>query len=499
MVRQLTAVVPDILGLLDGEHGADIALEDAAHRVTYAQLGPSARAIAVALARRGVRRGDRVAVVATNSTASVELYLGCALLGAVWVGINPVAPQAEQHRQLDLVTPRLVLRSAELAGVLEDRSEPFDGAVPDRSAPVAIAFSSGTTGTPKAHVHSRAGVSLAAAALAGANLERGDRVGVILPMSIHNVMVVGAMATLFAGATCVAVERMNAGAVAAACRDRRLTMLSALVPATIYDLVHDDAIAADALSSLRLAGSGAAGLAEELRAAFERKFGVPVVGSYGMTEAPGAVCLEDPALPHAPGACGRPLPHVSVVACAADGRVLPPGCDGELVVRAADSGRWARLYRPSLGVWTADGPVLRDDESFLATGDFGSVDDDGTVQVSGRRSDVIVRGGVNINAAEVESILGQIPQVRDIAVVGRTDARLGQRIVAFVEPAQDVTLDADFLRGRAREMVSHGKVPDDFVIGPLPRNAMGKVVKGTLTAGAETSGKDTKWDSSTVQ
>ncbi|BBZ14965.1 class I adenylate-forming enzyme family protein [Mycobacterium branderi] len=485
-------VLPDILGVLDWHGGAGVALEDAQRSVGYPDLGASVRSLAAALALHGISPGDRVAIMVSNSAAAVELYLACALIGAIWVGINPAAPQAERDRQLALVTPTLIVtdtasssplggRTVELAALFADRAHSYDAAPPEPETACAIGFSSGTTGTPKALVHSRAGVSLIAATLARVQLRADDRVGVILPMSIHNLMAVGALPALFAGATCVAVTRMNAAGVAAACRERRLTMVNALVPATIYDLVHDNTIAPEALASLRVAGTGAAGLSEDLRSAFEAKFGVRVIGTYGMTEAPGVVCIEDPALPHIPGGCGKALPHLAVRAYDEQYVRLPAGQEGELVVCAADSGAWAGIYRPALGTWTERGLIPRGrDEKCFRTGDYGWVDADGTVHVSGRTADVIVRGGVNINAAELESVLGQLPGVRDIAVIGEPDARLGQRIVAFVEPVSGATVDAAQLRERARHVLSHNKVPDEFVGAVLPRNAMGKVARTQL-------------------
>jgi malonyl-CoA/methylmalonyl-CoA synthetase len=472
---------PDVLALLDRPGLRGVALEDAQHTANYCDLGPAVRVRAATLARHGVSAGDRVAVMLPNCAAAVEIYLACALLGAIWVGINPAAPQAEQDRQCVLVSPTMTVTAASLQEV--DETARFDLAPPAPSVPCAIGFSSGTTGTPKALVHSRAGISLAAAALAAKSLHAGDRVGVILPMSIHNVMVVGPMAALFAGATTVAVDRMNAAGVAAACRDRHLTRVNALVPTTIYDLIHDDTIAPQTLASLRVAGTGAAGLSESLRAAFEAKFGVRLVGSYGMTEAPGVVSIEDPEVPHLPGACGTALPHLEISAHDERGRELPAGREGELRVSAADSGAWADVYRPALGAWGEHGLQRRSpSEKCFCTGDYGWVDVDGTVHVSGRRADVIVRGGVNVNAAELESVLGDIAEVRDVAVVGEDDDRLGQRIVAFVEPAPGATADASRLRQQAREVLSHGKVPDEFVVvEALPRNAMGKVARGQLT------------------
>jgi malonyl-CoA/methylmalonyl-CoA synthetase len=486
--------VPDILDLLNRPHLRGIALQDSRKAVHYRDLGESVRGLAGALVRQGVRSGDRVAVMLPNSEVCVELYLACALIGAIWVGINPSAPEAERERQCTLVSPTVLIgcdpgpavtawRFVEVAD-LDVEGAQFEESPPELNTPCAIAFSSGTTGTPKAVVHSRQAVSLTAAVLADAQLCADDRVGVILPMSIHNLIVVGALATLYAAATCVPIERMNAASVAAACRDRRLTKVNALVPATIYDLVHDDTIDPTSLSTLRVAGTGAAGLTEELRAAFEAKFGVRLSGSYGMTEAPGAVCVEGVGDPHAPGGSGRSLPHVLVESVDADDRPLGPNEEGDLVIRAADSGPWVGQFRPAIGTWTERGVQRRlVDDLILRTGDRGRVDADGIVYVAGRRDDVIIRGGVNVNAAEVESVLSDIPGVREAAVLGVSDPRLGQRIVAFVEPTSGAAVDSTSLHHYARRLLSHAKVPDDFVIRPLPRNAMGKVARGDLLNG----------------
>jgi len=472
---------PDFLSVLERPDRSVVALEDSHRSVSYAELNCSVRTLAAGLARKGVSRGDRIAVILPNSAAAVELYLASALLGGIWVGINPAAPQAERARQCALVAPTLTITADNLSSLSDHGLRVFDAAPPSPSAPCAIGFTSGTTGTPKAVVHSRAAVSLVAAALANAQLHSDDRIGVILPMSIHNLIAVGVLPALFVGATCVAVERMSAAGVAAACSDRQLSMLNALVPATIYDLVHDEAITPDMLQSLRAAGTGAAGLAESLRLAFETKFNLRLVGTYGMTEAPGVVCIEDAAAPHTAGACGKPLPHLTVHACDSQGHPLAPGEQGELMVCAASSGPWADAYRPAIGTWTEHGFVRRSAvERCFSTGDYGWIDGDGAVYVTGRKDDVLVRGGVNVNAAELESVLGQLPGVRGVAIVGEDDERLGQRIVALVEMASELPMDAAKLKLLASDVLAHGKVPDEFIVGALPRNAMGKVARAEL-------------------
>jgi acyl-CoA synthetase (AMP-forming)/AMP-acid ligase II len=353
---------------------------------------------------------------------------------------------------------------------------------PDLDVPCAIAFSSGTTGTPKALVHSRAGVSLAAAALAATNVRRDDRVGVTLPCSILNVMIVGPLMSLIAGATTVLLDEFTARAVAAECRPRRLSMVRALVPATVYDLVHDDGIGPESLSTLREAGTGAAGLAEGLRTAFEAKFGIRMSGSYGLSEAPAAVCSEDTGTPRRLGSSGVPLPHVSISIRDPAGIPLPTGELGEIWVGPARVGPWAGQHRGALGRWR-DGGLVRSSSNGtgFATGDIGCIDDEGSLHVVGRAGDVITRGGVTVAAAEIEAIVGGLPGVREAAVVGRPHDRLGEQIIAFVQAEAGHVLDPAAVRRQAATALSHGKVPDEVVVlGALPRNAMGKVAKKEL-------------------
>ena len=473
-METMSAIRPDLLDLLDAATGERAA--------AHADLRPNVLALAVALKRRGVVEGDRVVALMGNRFEVVELYLACVRLGAIWVGVNPNAPQVERNRQIALVAPRLVVVDRVSEGIVPattvfaaelaaERDQLDDSDRPELDMACAIAFTSGTTALPKTVVHSRAAVSLAAAALARNRIYAHDRVGVVLPLAIHNVVIVGAFAPLMAGARVIPVPTMNARGVALACQSRALTLVTALVPATVYDLVHDDSIDSGMLSTLRYAGTGAAGLVEELRAAFESKFGIVLRGSYGMTEAPGPVAIEELDESHESGCSGTALPHVRITA----------DCDGQLVVGPAASGPFRGLFRPPLGRWADDGLQSWPDDVALRTGDHGFVAPTGSVHVTSRRTGVIVRGGVNVDVGELESVLGEIRGVRGVAVVSEPDDRLGERIIAFVELRANVAVDPEVLRVEARSLLSHGKVPDDFVVvDALPRNAMGKVERTRL-------------------
>jgi len=483
---------PDVLELLGAPGRSGTAVRDATRSVSYAELPLLVRRRAAVLARHGVTAGDRVAVIVPNSAAAVELYLACLLLGAVWVGISPAAPEAERRRLCALVRPALVVVEGcagqpgdfpvvDVPTILGDGSAPLRDRPPAADVPCAIAFTSGTTGRAKPVVQTRAGASLTAAA-AGTRFREDDRVGAILPLSVHNVMVVGPIAALLAGATLVVPTQLNARGVARACARDELTMLSALVPTTIYDLVHDDGIAPDSLRSLRWAGSGGADLSESLRAGFQEKFAVGVLGSYGLTEAGGVVCLEEPGATHRPGSSGVALPQVRLEVRDDGGQELGAGRRGRLFVCPATGGPWPGLFGPPRWDWTPDGMRARSNtQTCLATGDFGALYADGAVYVHARETGVIVRGGVNVTAGEIEAVLGGLDPVREVVVVGEPDDRLGERIVAFVEPRPGTAADAGHLRALAGKVLSHSKLPDEFVVVPaLPRNALGKVVRTEL-------------------
>jgi acyl-CoA synthetase (AMP-forming)/AMP-acid ligase II len=186
---------------------------------------------------------------------------------------------------------------------------------------------------------------------------------------------------------------------------------------------------------------------------------------------------------HAEGASGKPLPHLDVLIVDDGGNEVPTGSVGEIAVRPVVEGEWGNSYTPMLGYWGESTP--RDDGSaddrVLRTGDLGSVDEEGRLFVTDRKKLLIIRGGSNIYPAEVEKILSEAPGVRACAVLGVPDARLGQRVVAVVEQAPGQTVDPAVLGQLCAANLARYKIPEQFVVvQELPRNAMGKVIRGEL-------------------
>jgi len=266
-----------------------------------------------------------------------------------------------------------------------------------------------------------------------------------------------------AGGCSILMDRIDAAGVAEWVRRERVTVWNG-PPPVIYSLAHDDTIAADDLATLDDVWTGGADCPETLRDAFAAKFGRPVTTTYGLSEAPTVVSIDDRDGSHVVGASGRALPHLDVTVD-----------DGEICVGARADGEWAGVYRPVLGYWQRDAtPVI---DGVLHTGDLGSVSDDGFVTVTDRKNLMILRGGANVYPAEVERVINAFDGVVASAVLGVPDDRLGQRVVAVVEGSVDV----DALLERCRAELAKYKVPERVVlVDAMPRNSMGKVQRPQL-------------------
>jgi len=267
-----------------------------------------------------------------------------------------------------------------------------------------------------------------------------------------------------------------------------------LAPAMIAMLTDDDAI--DDLSPLRIVRSITAPLSPHQARRFHERFGVVVLNSYGQTELGGEVIgwrASDARTFGAQklGAIGRA--HAGIDVRVRDGDVdVAPGEDGELCIRSP--------YMMQ-GYLTDDASARLTPDGFLRTGDIGHVDEDGFVWLSGRVSDLIIRGGLKVFPADVEEVILQHAAVRDVAVVGVSDERLGEVPWAFIvlEPGSEGphspppdAANADAARGlpwldaHCREHIAAYKVPARFVtVDALPRNDVGKVLRRELIDSAE--------------
>jgi acyl-CoA synthetase (AMP-forming)/AMP-acid ligase II len=205
-----------------------------------------------------------------------------------------------------------------------------------------------------------------------------------------------------------------------------------------------------------------------------------VLTGYGLTEATGVVstCRAGDEAERVSRTCGSPLPGVEVKVVGDDGTELPVGTPGELIVRGYnvmrgyfdEPDRTAEVIMP---------------EGWLRTGDVAVIDGHGYISIVDRKKDMFIVGGFNAYPAEIENLLGQHPDVSQVAVVGAPDERLGEIGVAFVVPAPGTRLDESALVAWCRENLANYKVPRRVhIVEGLPTNASGKVLKDELRARA---------------
>jgi long-chain acyl-CoA synthetase len=458
------------------------AVEAASGVWSYAELDRQASRAAAALWSLGVRPGDRVAACLPNDLGIVAAFHGAQRIGAVWAGLGEALAPSEQSDLCSLISPTVVLAGARcrVPGVTEeewasllDSADPAPPVEVPIDAPAGIAFTSGTSGQPKAVVHSQRNLLLPGAALVstrgyGPELRKGDS----FPLTILNLMVLSTLLTAQAGGCAVIMDRRDVAGVAEWIATRAVTVWNG-APAQLYDLAAQPG--AD-LGSLREVWSGGGDTPDAVRSAFAATHGLVPRATYGLTEAPTVVAIDPAGSDFRPGASGRVLPQLSVRAYSDEGEPLPAGSLGELKLSAAPGSGWT----PMLGYWEPGGLRRIDPAEPVATGDVGTVDADGWLRVLDRKKLVIIRGGANVYPLEVERVIGSHASVARVAVCGVPDERLGQRVAALVESTGGA-LDFSVLTGLCRAELAPYKVPEVWTQVPaLPLNAMGKVQRAGL-------------------
>jgi acyl-CoA synthetase (AMP-forming)/AMP-acid ligase II len=504
-----------VAGLLDpvvAEAPGRLALVGRHGRLCYAELDRAVNQAAGALAGSGIGPADRVAACLPNDIDIVIAFLASQRLGAIWVGVNRLLAAPEKAHILRDCGARVYLVAADLrdeidalrAGLPElvhvVTVDPDDAGAEwgrlfaaaegaerpthpiDPFAPAAIAYTSGTTGFPKGAVHSQHNILMpgAVARLTG-NRPRPPQHGVVLPLTILNLIVLGPACIFYDGRCCVCMDRIDALGVAEWVREEQIGSFDG-VPTIIHDLLTHPDIEAKHLASLTEPIMGGADSPPEVVRLFRERFGGEVIIGYGMTEAPTAVSWSDGTVPPGPGLCGKPVPQVEIEILNAEGRALADGEVGEICVRPARSGPFAAVYTPMLGYWRNPEATRRALVSGrYHTGDLGFIAEDGNLYIRGRRNELILRGGANVYPSEVERVLCAHPAVAAAAVLGIADERLGERVVAAVQLAPESEASEDLLRDHTREQLARYKVPDAIRFVPeMPRNAMNKIVKNKL-------------------
>ncbi|MFF3729192.1 SDR family NAD(P)-dependent oxidoreductase [Streptomyces sp. NPDC002476] len=547
--------LPELLGNHARHLGDKVCFQDRLTRVTYRELERRTARLAGHLAGLGLARGDRVAVLLGNRVEAVESLLAVTRASGVGVPLDPGNSEQELTRLLDgsgarvLITDdacltrrrTLPLRPGLTVVVAEggdedgagkspsyaDFEEPADGTGKAGGRPDAVAggvlryeelagteprtparddlaldevawllYTSGSSGAPKGVLSTqRNRLAPVATGLVGV-LGLSERDHVLWPLPLHHAMsqVVCLLGVTAVGASAVLLPRFSVAGVLGELRrgDASFTLLGG-VPTTysaLLDAVRGEESGTDGgglgTPALRGCVSGGAAAGPGFRESFEAICRVPYLEHYGSTEA-GPVTMPAPGGATTSGACGRVLPGTRVrVGGGPDGRDTG---EGELWVNGP--GIMAGYHgRPE-----ATAEVLR--EGWFRTGDLARIDASGGLTVTGRASDLIIRGGVNIHPSDVEAVLRRLPGVADAAVAGRPHPVFGEVPVGYLvpEPGGEV-LDRGRVLAACRAELSGSKVPVElFEVEGIPRTTSGKILRRDLAGlparalGAEAAGK----------
>jgi fatty-acyl-CoA synthase len=481
------------------------AIRFAGATLTYAglaqRIADTARALKSQLA---IERGDRIAILAYNHPDYLVLLYACARLGAMLVPINWRLALPEQTYILADAAVKALLVEQAHAPVATALSQAFPNVrvvgtdfAPEAGAsladliaagsgdgrhrhveqvlPLLIVYTSGTTGRPK-------GAVLRQEALLWNGLmsqhmhdmTANDHVLTVLPLFHVGGLNIQTTPALQLGASVSLIARFTPQAALAAIAEARPSLI-VLVPATIAAMLETEAWERTSLASLRAVTTGSTQVPQRLVDAFSRR-GVPVLQVYGSTETcPIAVYTRLAGDWRRPGSTGLPGLGCEVRIVGEDGREVPTGTAGEVVVRGPNI--LAQYWRNR----AASREALR--EGWYYTGDVASRDADGHYFIQDRKQNLIISGGENVYPAEVERVLNEHPAIAEAAVIGRADKKWQEVPVAFLVRRPGGRGEAAEIESFCLAQLARYKVPREFVwVESLPRNAMGKIQHFRLKA-----------------
>ncbi len=472
--------IADLIRRRSAEQGAQAFLEDARSErsVSYHELATRAAGWSAELDAAGVAPEASVLLDIDDPIELAVAHLAVLASGRCSVPVDPAAPAGDLTRTLAAIEPSLVLTDRPERHAEHGRAVVATGSIPAAAAPLRSGGrvrlrTSGSTGAPKVVELTEPQLLHVARAVARHNeLTPADRGYCPLPLFHVNAEVVGLLATLVAGGTLVLDRRFRRTGFWDLLREREITWVNA-VPAiwSILALEPDP----PRLPRLRLVRSASAALPPSVRVRIERMLLVPLVESYGMTEAASQITATPLYEPVRAGSAGRPVAAELQVRRPA-GTLAPIGEIGRVWIRG-----------PGIVTGYVDGRAADrfDEHGWLDTGDLAHVDADGFVYLAGRADDVINRGGEMVYPREIEEVLLADAQVRDVIVVGRPEAILGEVPVAYVLPRGDVDEAAliQRLQDRCVQELSRFKRPAAFhLVADLPRAATGKIRRHEVRA-----------------
>ncbi|HDN1457194.1 TPA: medium-chain fatty-acid--CoA ligase [Escherichia coli] len=501
--QQTARAMPDKIAVVDN-HGASYA---------YSALDHAASCLANWMLAKGIESGDRIAFQLPGWCEFTVIYLACLKIGAVSVPLLPSWREAElvwvlnkcqakmffaptlfkQTRPVDLILPlqnqlpqlqQIVgvdklapaTSSLSLSQIIADNTPLTTAITTHGDELAAVLFTSGTEGLPKGVMLTHNNILASERAYcARLNLTWQDVFMMPAPLGHATGFLHGVTAPFLIGARSVLLDIFTPDACLALLEQQRCTCMLGATP-FVYDLLNLLEKQPADLSALRFFLCGGTTIPKKVARECQQR-GIKLLSVYGSTESsPHAVVNLDDPLSRFMHTDGYAAAGVEIKVVDDARKTLPPGCEGEEASRG-----------PNVFMGYFDEPELTaralDEEGWYYSGDLCRMDEAGYIKITGRKKDIIVRGGENISSREVEDILLQHPKIHDACVVAMPDERLGERSCAYVvlkAPHHSLSLE-EVVAFFSRKRVAKYKYPEHIVvIEKLPRTASGKIQKFLL-------------------
>ncbi|EFH1540385.1 TPA: medium-chain fatty-acid--CoA ligase [Escherichia coli] len=501
--QQTARAMPDKIAVVDN-HGASY---------TYSALDHAASCLANWMLAKGIESGDRIAFQLPGWCEFTVIYLACLKIGAVSVPLLPSWREAElvwvlnkcqakmffaptlfkQTRPVDLILPlqnqlpqlqQIVgvdklapaTSSLSLSQIIADNTSLTTAITTHGDELAAVLFTSGTEGLPKGVMLTHNNILASERAYcARLNLTWQDVFMMPAPLGHATGFLHGVTAPFLIGARSVLLDIFTPDACLALLEQQRCTCMLGATP-FVYDLLNVLEKQPADLSALRFFLCGGTTIPKKVARECQQR-GIKLLSVYGSTESsPHAVVNLDDPLSHFMHTDGYAAAGVEIKVVDNARKTLPPGCEGEEASRG-----------PNVFMGYFDEPELTaralDEEGWYYSGDLCRMDEAGYIKITGRKKDIIVRGGENISSREVEDILLQHPKIHDACVVAMSDERLGERSCAYVvlkAPHHSLSLE-EVVAFFSRKRVAKYKYPEHIVvIEKLPRTTSGKIQKFLL-------------------
>jgi acyl-CoA synthetase (AMP-forming)/AMP-acid ligase II len=502
-----SSVVPDREALVQGDT-----------RITYMDMADRVKRLANGLQALGVQKDSRVAIMAMNCPQYVETYYACATLGAVFVPLNFRAKQEELTYMINTSASEVVFvgeRYVDLLNAIrpslttvkhvicydawpQDMGN-YDNLLAvnppddiftdvDDHDPTILMFTSGTTALPKGVLLSYADFTVYVMNTVEPADPSSEDVAVNL-VSVPFFHIAGAtvmMSAIWGGRKIVILPQFDPEAWMATVAREKVTH-SFVVPTMLKRIMEHPTFGSHDLSSLKLIAYGAAPMPYEVVRRAVEVFDCGLMNGYGQTEATSTLTYlgpEDHDIKGLSGdaldqklkrlrSVGRPMDDVNILIMDDHFNVLDRNQEGEICVVSA------RVMSGYYGNEEATKEAIHD--GILHTGDVGYLDDEGYLFITGRKKDLIIRGGENISPGEIEAVLEDHADIEEAAVIGVPDPDWGEVVKAIVVPRSGATLTVDEVISYTKSQLASFKAPS-FVafVDELPRNPMGKVLKTDL-------------------